>query len=600
MAEPTLPGTSRPLTRQRAIGITALDLLGHWGDWVDRRIESVTFQDPSSRLRRISVDLTYPERATPDYEPDGTPIYLVPLGILRKQPLVNFSLWDETNRALPLLTRGQNAEVAASVLVAYAERQANEGDTTLKGEAVPESLFDEFLDIASSDPSQAIKAWEKLVSSPSPGSPTTPSLDKQWREALVVDPRFMALAYDSAIGFLVLTPVPNAAGQRRILKFRYEEQNAPPPWRIRVRVRQVRGWLQRELDRFTLMKVGGGKGEKGRLELKLEVVGPGLNPEDWRFPLIIRTSKDEYRVHPSGGKPTVVQLPTGTCHVQVATPDGLIPTTAVDRTTEVKFDQTTQLAICFRLMPGRRPIPPAATLPPSLWLRFWRGVSWAAKGIEIQTPAVGQGGSYHLEVEAPEGLLITQASLTAIPSQSGTHAPPMAPAVERTSLERVHLPLRRVPQEFSGKARLFFRPRVSTLIRAAFLSALFTTILLALATQLWPRVTGNTATVAGLLLVLPGGLAAYVARSSESPVTTQVLIGLRLLALSTGLWSFLAAAVLVLSRRHFLNEDGQVAIGAAWSGTEFAMYALAVLSTLVTALLGVAWWRSWRPPERSK
>src|SRR5256885_16598585 len=93
----------RVMTPERATGIVTLGRLLKWDGWVNRRIEALELMDPLRFKRKVSLDFRYPhDHPVAEYSPDNEPIVLVPLTLLRKRTLIDFSLRDETGAVLPL------------------------------------------------------------------------------------------------------------------------------------------------------------------------------------------------------------------------------------------------------------------------------------------------------------------------------------------------------------------------------------------------------------------------------------------------------------------------------------------------------------------
>lgn len=235
--------------------------------------------------------------------------------------------------------------------------------------------------------------------------------------------------------------------------------------------------------------------------------------------------------------------------------------------------------------------------------RRWLG--WGAHTEQIETPAVGLGRCFHLEVEAPDGIQATRARLKtwqrSVPTHNNDGAPgvpkyPDFPEVVSDGKQRVHLHVS-VPASYTGRATVYLRPRPSTIVRAATITAGLTTVLLTVVAFRTSSFQANLGSAAALLLIVPGGLSAYVARPREPHVATQMLFGLRLLALSSGWWAFLAAGVLVAGRRcSDVTATGLVC--EQWSGTGYVIGGLAVcaLATLLVLLRTLT--NTTRPPER--
>lgn len=222
-----------------------------------------------------------------------------------------------------------------------------------------------------------------------------------------------------------------------------------------------------------------------------------------------------------------------------------------------------------------------------LWLS--RAVGWRPKAVKIDTPALARGGSYHLEVETPEGLKITRALLE-------SRGPRKRLDSVESHLGRCHLYAKNRPDPCTGGAALInIRPEPSTIVRTAWIASAFATLVLVLVAARWRAITnGNVEAAMALLLLLPAGLAAYVARSREPAVLTEVLFGLRVVAASSALWLFLGAFVLVASRSCSGTAESTC---SSWGGTSPAMWGLVLASLATFVVLLVAMTLIERPPE---
>ncbi|HEX8159660.1 MAG TPA: hypothetical protein VF526_19940 [Solirubrobacteraceae bacterium] len=230
--------------------------------------------------------------------------------------------------------------------------------------------------------------------------------------------------------------------------------------------------------------------------------------------------------------------------------------------------------------------------------RFRRSIGWGAHTEQIETPAVGLGRCFHLEVEAPDGTQVTRARLRTEPRAHPTQALrsnrpyPNFPEVVSDGRQRVHLHVS-VPSFYTGYANVFMRPRASTIVRAATVTAGITTVLLTIV-ALEPRAfQTNLGAAAALLLLVPGGLTGYIVRPQEPHVATQMLLGLRFLAAACGLWAFLAAGALVVGRtcRNLSSCDTE-------SWTAYVIGGLAVCAYLTAITLAITLRNTEHPPEQ--
>jgi hypothetical protein len=203
--------------------------------WVHRRVEQVEFIDDRSVRRRVSVDFELPENE-PSRQINWTPMDLVPLALLRKQPLVGFDLHDEAGLSIPLFTRQQNAFVAWSLLAAVGEAAARNGGFPLP---LPLDVLSDLRLISSERPTQAARALRTFIK---PGRRES----KPLRRALMRDEVFSSLAEALTDNFLLLVLVEHGESTRRIFKFSYVEPLPWPPFRLLFR-QDPRGlvWLTR-------------------------------------------------------------------------------------------------------------------------------------------------------------------------------------------------------------------------------------------------------------------------------------------------------------------------------------------------------------------
>ena len=101
----------------------SLELLLRGADWVNRRVETIELIDESRVRQLVSVDFRVPERLPGSFEIAGSPHFALPLLVLpRRSDLACFDVRDESERALPMLTRPENARLSGLMLLGAAER----------------------------------------------------------------------------------------------------------------------------------------------------------------------------------------------------------------------------------------------------------------------------------------------------------------------------------------------------------------------------------------------------------------------------------------------------------------------------------------------
>jgi hypothetical protein len=178
-------------------------LLLFWSSWTHRRVERVSFSDEDVIRRAVSVDFTIPHwfhrvRGT---QPGGQKRQLVPLGLLRKETLMNFSLHSDHEQSLPLLTTPQNREVAEATLIALADRVIERG--------VPAKIRNDIRNVVEGAPHDAEVNLQRLFEHR--------DKDSGVRSALRKSQVFRSLAMPLAENFLALTMVNIGWHERRVL-----------------------------------------------------------------------------------------------------------------------------------------------------------------------------------------------------------------------------------------------------------------------------------------------------------------------------------------------------------------------------------------------
>ena len=101
------------------IGLDVFVFYARMDKWIRRRVEKITFVDARTVRRQVSVDFELPLVPPLDKRMEP-PVYLVPLALLHKEPLVGFDLRDEGGSSLPVLTKEENGFVTWSALASIA------------------------------------------------------------------------------------------------------------------------------------------------------------------------------------------------------------------------------------------------------------------------------------------------------------------------------------------------------------------------------------------------------------------------------------------------------------------------------------------------
>jgi hypothetical protein len=523
--------TPQALTHDdRHHGLLALNLISRWNKWVKRRVENIELLNDTSVRRQCSVDFRlrswFPK---PRLHWDGDGIHYIPIAVLAKGSLVDFDVRDEAGRALPLLTRRKNSSIAAAALCSLAQ----------------------------------LTTWVKLIEAhglrtvaADPALPTDPRqirLPRGLEEELVritylppedartVLSNFLA-ADESAV-----KPLAHWAWQLKQPDSRSEE----PYWDADVPESAWRYGLASNTQTRALLDDFAGSW----------MVSVPIKDEPLRR-RILKFSYHEHRLEPQLGIVSRLKSLADTKGIgsRLDHAEDWLEGLPAGRGDEWKREHG-----------GHRPSKP---LQMGTWLR--QAAAWEGFTIEFDTPAVGKGGSYHLELLAPEGTQIRRATLFATQGEKILDSHELRGA---RGLQRAHLYIGSMPARSEGKASVTLKPRSATLVRSLALLAFVSFVMLALAglklDTLTNRASGTSSTLAPVFLLLPGLGAAIVARAAEHAMTTSMLLGLRLLAMAVALGPLAGASLLAVARKwpH---------IGLAWSG-------IVILAGLCAIILAVSW-----------
>lgn len=233
--------------------------------------------------------------------------------------------------------------------------------------------------------------------------------------------------------------------------------------------------------------------------------------------------------------------------------------------------------------------------PSSRWRQLARGVGWRPRTELISTPSIGKCRCFHLEVQAPDGLQITRGKLSGRSKPKPTVWDRALPDVIKPGSERVHMHVNALGVS-EGTAVVNLRARPSTISRAALATALLTTIAIALACWRHDVLEANPGPAVSLLLLVPTALSVYVARPREPVITTGLLLGQRVLAVSCGLLAIAAAAVLVAGQECDVAKAGMSC--QQWQATPWLLGGLAAAAAVIAMVLtATVVFTSW-PPEK--
>jgi hypothetical protein len=521
-------------------GLVSLNLLGAWNDWIRRRVESIEFVSDVTVRRRVSVDFTLrawmPE---PILDWDESKVHYIPIALLNKEPLLGFDLRDEAGSAVPLLTRRRDSAIAAATLVAMAQlsiwvRLAGavgthqiEQDPDLPDNPLrirlPEIIEAQLLKIAYRPyhgPENAREVLDEFLAEELDSN--TPALaDWKWRR---IDPRQEARGVSLA---------GNGADHAT---WTFDDHRV---WRYELaRDPKMTGLLE-DLARLWMVCV------------------PVMHEPGKRR--IIKFCYYEHRMEPQLRLIAAVKQRTSKAGGWLGTAEDRLEGLPCGPAGQQEWHEPTRSSKRI-----------------GFWMKFSQALTWRGHVVNFTVPAVGKGGSYHLDLTAPEGTQIRRATLAA--GNGRTAIPPKAVRGAR-GMQHTHLYVENLPSGMQGRATITLKPRASTIVRSLALMAIGAFVMLAAArwklTALTDRKHGTSGTLAPVFLLFPGVGAALIARSTEHSMTTSMLFGLRLLALSVAAMPLIGASLLAVARR--------------WPHLGLVWWILVIASFLLAALLLVSW-----------
>jgi hypothetical protein len=216
-----------------------LPLLLNLNSWVHRRVEQVVYLDEALIRRRQSIDLTIPNFFTKSV----TAPFPLPLGFLRKAPLISFDLRSESGAALPLLTMDQNIYVAKTMLTAFAQASVEEAGYPSLDNDVKTWLEH----LVGDDLNQAAVAATRL-SDPTRSDAGTPTDTAAQAKIIWEVEQLQPLLKDLAKFYVLFAWVEASDAHvlaRRVIKIAYVESLNPDSWSQTQAPSRWKRWTQR-------------------------------------------------------------------------------------------------------------------------------------------------------------------------------------------------------------------------------------------------------------------------------------------------------------------------------------------------------------------
>jgi hypothetical protein len=190
-------------------GIACTRLIANPAEWINRRVETIELLSHEETRRRVSIDFSLSDHQLNDLS-IGEGI-AVPISVLTKEARRHFDLRDESGRAVPVLGRQQNGELAHIALM-HGAVNALPGDLTAD---VFELLAADLRQIVFAPPAAAADALGVFIGSAEAGD--------RWRAAIWEDDicrSLLTALWSNYVLFAVLEP---GGPNRRILKYSYGE-----------------------------------------------------------------------------------------------------------------------------------------------------------------------------------------------------------------------------------------------------------------------------------------------------------------------------------------------------------------------------------------
>ena len=601
---PDAPICPRITTHQARLGMALLQLICDWDAWVERRVDSFRFAGDDERVleRHQSMDFQIPQilvdaASISAASPDAIP---VPITIVNKWRLPEFSLRDEASRVIPLLARNESIPLAAAMLFALAHVVLGSQPPLGAEEHQLSAELDALIHrIAASDSVEGVDACADLV-----------RLSDERAQRLALDDGFMGLAYEFARGFPLIGLIPySTTHRRRVLKFTYAsyvvsarrdpiliqlahsarflrnrawDLTETSRWRRRNNAPDPRmGALSFSVQgRYVVERLREQEREGGIACALASVKGP-----DGRRRTIRLRPNAAVRLHSLPGGNYTVTI-RGVSGFRIRDASGIYRD-QVEYRYWVTDTQVPVAVAARRQNIERRVTKSAPRIAGRAWLgpKLSRALALHNKPLAIRL-RLGDGGSYHCEFEAPPGMHVTRARLISdvrVGPEVGVE--PEWRGRERDvvleSKQRAHLYVpERESQPAAGYAYLHLRPRLQTIGLSGFTSALVATFVLAFVAFTWSAAEGYQAhgpTDSSALLVIilgaPSALAAYLVQRISSRVTSSLLTGLRLAGLVPSILAVGAGAVMLVGQK------------GGWSHAHLVLYVLLGIGALSTLLL---------------
>jgi hypothetical protein len=207
-------------------GVASAPLISDPKSWINRRVETVELLSHEETRRQASIDFTLSDEQLDQLTIDEGVV--VPISVLTKERRRNFDLRDESGRAVPVLGKEQNGELAHTAVLSAAY------------DALPQPPSQDVFDILAADlrqvvfglPDEAEAALAFIAGSANSGDP--------WRAAILADEVCRSLLDTLWANYVLYAVLAPKGPNRRILKYSYGEGLAFTSYRQNMRSRLAR------------------------------------------------------------------------------------------------------------------------------------------------------------------------------------------------------------------------------------------------------------------------------------------------------------------------------------------------------------------------
>jgi hypothetical protein len=217
-------------------------------------------------------------------------------------------------------------------------------------------------------------------------------------------------------------------------------------------------------------------------------------------------------------------------------------------------------------------------------LRFFARLGWLSYQTQVKSPLI-RSGRYHFEVQAPPETRLTRVALV----DDKTNRRKRAPGFR----QRAHLYIDNAQGAYGALGQFALRVSGRGVLGGALVAALLVLISVLACMKYSESIVEGSTAGAALLLVLPGIIATYVARSDQHGLTTRLLAIPRwILLLFAGVAAYYAAGAIALVGpvesglhgahfTHAVEAHSKSLKGWLW----FAVYAASV----AVVVIGIGW-----------